>query len=90
MPETDCLEFKIVLFLVLVLNFQIQNRGRGTRTRMKIRMTRSENLLIVADSDHEANMLYAVGMFVPDPFIFLRLRGRDFIVMSDLEIDRAR
>jgi Xaa-Pro aminopeptidase len=53
-------------------------------------MTRSENLLIVADSDHDANMLYAVGMFVPDPFIFFRLRGRDFIVMSDLEIDRAR
>lgn len=53
-------------------------------------MPRPENLLIVADSDHDANMLYATGMFVPDPFIFLRLRGRDFIVMSDLEIDRAR
>ena len=48
------------------------------------------NLLIVADSDHDANMLYATGMFVPDPFIFLRLRGKDFIVMNDLEIDRAR
>jgi Xaa-Pro aminopeptidase len=35
-------------------------------------------------------MLYATGMFVPDPFIFLRLRAQDFIVMSDLEIDRAR
>lgn len=35
-------------------------------------------------------MLYATGMFVPDPFIFLRLRGRNFMVMSDLEIDRAR
>jgi Xaa-Pro aminopeptidase len=35
-------------------------------------------------------MLYATGMFVPDAFIFLRLRGRDYIVMSDLEIDRAR
>jgi Xaa-Pro aminopeptidase len=53
-------------------------------------MSRSENLLIVADSDHDANMLYATGMFVPDPFIFLRLRGKNFIVMSDLEIDRAR
>jgi Xaa-Pro aminopeptidase len=52
--------------------------------------SRAENLLIVADSDHDANMLYATGMFVPDPFIFLRLRGKDFIVMSDLEIDRAR
>src|SRR5215469_9933309 len=53
-------------------------------------MSRTENLLIVAASDHDANMLYATGMFVPDPFIFLRLRGRNFIVMSDLEIDRAR
>ena len=46
--------------------------------------------MIVSDSDHDANMLYAVGMFVPDPFIYLRIRGKDVIVMSDLEIDRAR
>lgn len=50
----------------------------------------SENLLMVADSEHDANMLYATGMFVPDAFIFLRLQGKNFIVMSDLEIDRAR
>src|SRR5579859_2422046 len=49
-----------------------------------------KTLLMVADSDHDANMLYAVGMFVPDPFIFLRIRGKDTIVMSDLEIDRAK
>jgi Xaa-Pro aminopeptidase len=49
-----------------------------------------ENLMIVADSDNDANMLYATGMFVPDAFIYLRLRGRNYIVMSDLEIDRAR
>jgi len=53
-------------------------------------MKDSDNLLMVADSDHDANMLYATGMFVPDPFIYLRLRGRATIVMSDLEIDRAR
>ncbi len=53
-------------------------------------MKRRENLLIVADTERDANMLYAVGMFVPDPFIFLRLRGRNYIVMSDLELDRAR
>jgi Xaa-Pro aminopeptidase len=53
-------------------------------------MTSHENLMIVADSDHDANMLYATGMFVPDPFIYMRLRGRNYIVMSDLEIDRAR
>lgn len=53
-------------------------------------MKSPENLLIIADSDHDANMLYATGMFVPDPFIYLRLRGREYIVISDLEIDRAR
>ena len=49
-----------------------------------------ETLLIVADSERDANMLYAVGMFVPDPFIYLKTRGRPLIIMSDLEIDRAR
>ena len=53
-------------------------------------MKASDDLLMVADSDQDANMLYAVGMFVPDPFIYVRLRGRASIVMSDLEIDRAR
>lgn len=48
-----------------------------------------KNLLMVADSDHDANMLYAVGMFVPDPFIYFHIGNREMIVMSDLEIDRA-
>src|SRR5688572_20815036 len=50
----------------------------------------TDNLLIVADSDRDADMLYAVGMFVPDPFIYLRLGGKCHVVMNDLEIDRAR
>ena len=49
-----------------------------------------ENLLMVADSERDANMRYAVRLFVPDPFIYLRLDGKCCIVMSDLEIDRAR
>jgi Xaa-Pro aminopeptidase len=49
-----------------------------------------ETLLIVADSERDANMHYAVGMFVPDPFIYLNIAGRPHIVMNDLEIDRAR
>ncbi len=57
---------------------------------MKKKKKKPENLLMIADSDHDANMLYAVRMFVPDPFIYLRLRGRCYIVLSDLEIDRAR
>ena len=51
---------------------------------------KSETLLIVADSEREANMLYATGLFVPDPFIYLNFGGRALLVMSDLEIDRAR
>ena len=50
----------------------------------------TETLLIVADSDRDANMLYATGINVPDPFIFLQIGGRPLVVMSDLEIDRAR
>jgi len=53
-------------------------------------MATQENLLIVADSERDANMLYATGLFVPDPFIYLKSGGRPLIVMSDLEIDRAR
>jgi Xaa-Pro aminopeptidase len=49
-----------------------------------------DNLLILADSERDANMLYAVGLFVPDPFIYLRLGGRGYVVMADLEVDRAR
>mgnify|MGYP001765662126 CR=1 FL=1 len=45
---------------------------------------------MVADTEHDADMLYAVGMFVPDAFIFLRSRGRNYVVMSDLEFGRAR
>jgi Xaa-Pro aminopeptidase len=50
----------------------------------------SEALLIVADSERDANMLYATGLFVPDPFIYLHFERRPLLVMSDLEIDRAR
>jgi Xaa-Pro aminopeptidase len=50
----------------------------------------SAALLIVADSERDANMLYAAGLFVPDPFIWFRHRGRSAVVMSDLEVDRAR
>ena len=49
-----------------------------------------DTLLMFADSERDANMLYATGLFVPDPFIYLAGRSRPLLVMSDLEIDRAR
>jgi Xaa-Pro aminopeptidase len=48
------------------------------------------DVLIIADSDHNADMLYAAGMFAPDPFIYLRRKGREYLCMSDLEFDRAK
>ena len=49
-----------------------------------------DTILIVADSEHDANMLFAAGVFVPDPFIYLRIKGQSSIVLNDLELDRAR
>lgn len=46
--------------------------------------------LIVADSEHCADMRYATGFAAPDPFIFLKKNGRTMIVLNDLEIDRGR
>lgn len=46
--------------------------------------------LMVAASDSDANMLYAVKYFVPDAFIWLDMRGKTYAVLSDLEIDRGR
>lgn len=46
--------------------------------------------LIVAASEQDPDMLYATRFFAPDPFIFLEENGKRTLVLSDLEIDRAR
>src|SRR6478609_2628427 len=46
--------------------------------------------LIVAPSDTDADMLYATRIFIGDPFIFLQQKGKRILVLSDLEIDRAK
>lgn len=50
----------------------------------------STTRLIVAASEHDADMLYATRFWAPDPFIFLQRNGKRTLVLSDLEIDRAR
>lgn len=52
-------------------------------------MTR-DNLLIVADSERDANMLYAVRLMVLDPFIYLRTGAKCYVVINDLEVGRTR
>ena len=46
--------------------------------------------LMVGASEHCADLLYATGMFVPDPFVWLESSGRTCAMFSALEVDRAR
>ncbi len=61
---------------------KIENR----KSKIKNKVTR----LIVAASEHDPDMLYATRFFAPDAFIFLEENGKRTLVLSDLEIDRAR
>jgi len=47
-------------------------------------------VLIIACSETDSNMYYASQFLAPDPFIFLRAKGYSYLLMSDLEVDRAR
>lgn len=47
-------------------------------------------MLMVASSECDADMLYAVRLFAPDPIIWLRVNGKCHIVVHDLEVERAR
>ena len=46
--------------------------------------------LIISDSEKNANLYYATRFLAPDSFIFAQINGRRLMVMSDLEIDRAK
>ncbi len=50
----------------------------------------AEATLIIAASEQDANLFYATKFWAPDPFIFAEIGGRTILVMSDLEIDRAK
>ncbi len=46
--------------------------------------------LIIAASERDANLYYATRFWAPDPFLFLQIGTRKLMVMSDLEVDRAK
>ena len=50
----------------------------------------SQDLLIIASSEKDADLYYATKFIAPDAFVFARIRGKKYILESDLEIDRAR
>jgi Xaa-Pro aminopeptidase len=51
---------------------------------------KNDNLLIVADSERNADLRYAVGFAVASRFAYLQLRQRSFAVLPDTELARAR
>ena len=53
-------------------------------------MKKNETLLIYSDSERDANLLYATGVWIGDPFIFLQINNRPTLVLHDLEWDRVR
>lgn len=50
----------------------------------------TENVLMVAASEYDANLYYATRFLVPDPVVFMQVRGKKHLLMNDLELDRAR
>jgi Xaa-Pro aminopeptidase len=48
------------------------------------------NILMIAASEYDANLYYATRFIAPDPFIFMQLKGKKYLLMNDLEVDRAR
>lgn len=53
-------------------------------------MTNDRATLMIAASESDANLYYATRFIAPDPFIFLDVQGKRLLLMSDLEMDRAR
>ncbi len=49
-----------------------------------------ENLLIIGSSERNPDLYYATRFAAPDPFVFVQIREKKYILISDLEIDRAR
>ena len=75
--------------------FETKSGRAKTKTALspqaKPRELRSDQaMLLVSASEGDANMLYAAGFFVPDPFIFFQHKKTKYVVMSDLEVDRAK
>ncbi|MDQ6950913.1 MAG: Xaa-Pro peptidase family protein [Mariprofundales bacterium] len=48
------------------------------------------NRLMISDSEHDADMLYISGVFVPDAWIVVQVNGAWYGLCSPLEVDRIR
>jgi len=51
---------------------------------------KKNNLLLVASSEHDPDMLYATGLLAARPLVYLLLKSRPQLLAEDLEFERAR
>ena len=47
-------------------------------------------ILFIAASEVDSNLYYATRFMAPDPFVYMEIGGERLLVMSDLEMDRAK
>lgn len=53
-------------------------------------MPQTSGRLIVAASEHNADLLYATKLFVPDPFVWCEANGEQHVIVSPLELGRVK
>ncbi len=53
-------------------------------------MTTPSDILIYATPDHDGDLFYASKFKAGDPLFFARVSGRSHLILSDLELDRAK
>ncbi len=71
-------------------NNRSKTRAMATRDPGTARLRNDQAILMVTASEGDANMLYAVGFLCPTRLFFFSTRKPSYVVMSDLEIDRAK
>lgn len=51
---------------------------------------KQNTLLIIDSSENNADLYYRTRFFVPDPAIYIEHKGKQILVLSDLELDRGK
>ncbi len=57
---------------------------------INIKLMKEQVNLIIASSETDSNLYYATRFLAPDPFILLQIGDETIMIISDLEIDRAK
>jgi Xaa-Pro aminopeptidase len=56
----------------------------------EVSMPADRATLMIAASETDSNLYYATNFIAPDAFLYMEVKGERLMVMSDLEVDRAR